>query len=133
MANIKITSKFPLYNGMPITFRAPCDCTAVEGLTVCYGTTEKRFAFVDAHCTPLAGIDNLFAAGAYLRAILNTEEGLAHLQNADNNGYIFGHISDRNNPHGVTPEQIGAQPVITYGTAEPTGGNPGDIYIQIIE
>lgn len=25
------------------------------------------------------------------------------------------------------------QPKITYGTAAPSGGNPGDVYIQIIE
>ena len=43
------------------------------------------------------------------------------------------HATNKNNPHGITPAQIGAQPTITYGTAEPTGGKHGDIYIQIVE
>lgn len=43
---------------------------------------------------------------------------------------IASHTSHTNNPHGVTAEQIGAQPRISYGTTEPTGGTSGDIYIQ---
>lgn len=88
MAKIKVTSECPLYDGMSITFRAPCDCTAVDGLTVTYGETSATFAFRDAHGNDLTGIGNLFAAGAYVKAILDTTSGHAYLQNADTNTYI---------------------------------------------
>lgn len=43
------------------------------------------------------------------------------------------HIKDRNNPHKITTATIGAQTKITCGTAAPSGGVDGDVYIQIIE
>ena len=88
MANIKIESVCPLYDGMPVTFKAPCDCTAVTGLKVCYDTTAQTFTFRDAHGNDLTGIGNLFAAGAYVKAILDTTSGYAYLQNADTNKYL---------------------------------------------
>lgn len=88
MANIKITAPCPLYDGMPVSFKAPCDCTAVEGLAVAYGGTERVFAFKDAHGNSLTGIGNLFAEGAIVKALLDTVNGFAYLQNADTNSYI---------------------------------------------
>lgn len=88
MAKIKIISECPLYDGMPVTFKAPCDCTAVDGLTVAYGTMSQSFGFRDAHGNDLAGIGNLFAEGAYVKAILNTVNGYAYIQNADTNKYL---------------------------------------------
>ena len=88
MAKIKIISECPLYDGMPVTFKAPCDCTAVDGLTVAYGTMSQNFGFRDAHGNDLAGIGNLFAEGAYVKAIQNTVNGYAYIQNADTNKYL---------------------------------------------
>lgn len=90
MAKIKIISECPLYDGMPVTFLAPCDCTTVDGLNVYYGDTATAFTFRDAHGNDLAGIGNLFAEGACVKMILNTSTGCAYLQNADTNKYLEG-------------------------------------------
>lgn len=88
MANVRVTSVCPVYNGMPVTFKAPCDCTAVEGLTVSYESNSYTFVFKDAHNNTLAGLGNLFMQGALVKAILDTENGYAYLQNADTNAYL---------------------------------------------
>ena len=88
MANIKITAPAPLYDGMAVLFKAPCACTAVEGLAVSYGGVEKVFTFKDAHGNSLTGIGNLFAEGAIVKALLDTVNGFAYLQNADTNAYL---------------------------------------------
>lgn len=35
---------------------------------------------------------------------------------------MYAHTANKNNPHGVTPSQIGAAPAYTYGTADLTAG-----------
>lgn len=42
-----------------------------------------------------------------MKVILDVTNGYAYIQNADTNGYLEGHIQNKNNPHGVTPSQIG--------------------------
>lgn len=88
MAKIKVYAKQEIYDGMAVTFRAPCDCTEVDGLKVYFGDDVQTFAFRDAHENTLTGMGNLFTKGAYVKAILNTSNGYAYLQNADTNGYI---------------------------------------------
>lgn len=88
MAYINVNSPCPVFQGMPITFKAPCDCTAVEGLVVAYGDNSYTFAFKDAHGNTLTGVGNLFMQGALVKAILDIEDGYAYLQNADTNAYI---------------------------------------------
>lgn len=88
MANIKVESNRPLFDGMAITFKAPCECSAVDGLTVAYEGVSQNFVFRDAHGNILTGIGNLFEEGAYVQAILDTVNGHAYLQNADTNSYL---------------------------------------------
>lgn len=88
MAYINVNSPCPVFHGMPITFKAPCDCTAVEGLVVAYGDSSYTFAFKDAHGNTLTGLGNLFMQGVLVKAILDIEGGYAYLQNADTNAYI---------------------------------------------
>lgn len=88
MVYIKITSECPLYDGMPVTFKAPCDCTEATGLRVYYNGTSQTFTFKDAHGNTLTGIGNLFAQGAYVKVILDTTDGYAFIQNGDTNKYI---------------------------------------------
>ena len=35
---------------------------------------------------------------------------------------LSAHTANKNNPHGVTPSQIGAAPAYTYGTSDLTAG-----------
>lgn len=96
MANVKITLDYQIDDGMSLTFKAPCDCTAVTGLKVYYPSlteetstsTSKTFTFKDAHRNDLSNIGNLFVTGAYVKVILDTINGYAYIQNADTNGYI---------------------------------------------
>ena len=88
MAKIKVQSKCKLYDGMSITFKAPCDGTAVDGLTVSYNEFVQDFTFRDTHGNNLANLDNLFYEGTYIKAILDTSNGFAYLQNADSSGYL---------------------------------------------
>lgn len=88
MAQIKIELLAPPVDGMDIKFKAPCNCTAVTGILVSYPDGEQAFTFRDSHCNNLAGIGNLFSSGAYVKAILDTNNGYAYLQNADTNGYL---------------------------------------------
>lgn len=83
MAYIKINTNYPVYNGRPITFVAPCDCTEAEGITV--GSTN--FVFKDAHGATLTGIGNVFSEGALVKVILDVTGGSAYIQNGDNNSY----------------------------------------------
>jgi hypothetical protein len=118
MAKIAIKLDHTLLNGETITFTAPCDCTAVDGITVTYPTENldgslaertAEFVFCDAHKNNIAGIGNLFAAGATVKAVLNTNEGAAYLQNADTNAYLeskFAEVITSINT--LTPGRIGA-------------------------
>jgi hypothetical protein len=98
MATIKVTITEPLLDGMDIRFKAPCNCDTVESLTVVYRedneSKSKVFTFRDAHCNNLTGLGNLFAAGAYIKVLLDTTNGYAYIQNADTNAYIEGLIGD---------------------------------------
>ena len=88
MANIKVEVSHGILDGQPVTFVAPCDCTKITGLKVYYPDGSKVFSFKDAHGNTLTGLGNLFAAGAYVKAILDVKNGFAYIQNADTNTYI---------------------------------------------
>lgn len=88
MANIRVDLNHELNNGQPVTFVAPCDCTAVTGLKVYHLGGSQVFLFKDAHGNSLTGIGNLFESGAIVKALLDTTNGYAYLQNADTNKYI---------------------------------------------
>ena len=88
MANIRTDVPYTISNGSEVSFAAPCNCNAVTGLKVYYPGGSKVFTFKDAHGTDLAGINNLFAKGAVVKAILDVSNGHAYLQNPDTNGYL---------------------------------------------
>ena len=46
------------------------------------------FHFADAHGNNLAGIGNLFKAGAIVKVLLSLDESKAYIQNADTNAYL---------------------------------------------
>lgn len=111
MANIKLTLDHPLVDGENVTFKAPCDCTAVTGLKVYYttltedsaSTTSKTFTFKDAHLNDISSLGNLFVSGAYVKVILDTTNNYAYIQNADTNGYIEDKITTHENDTNHVP------------------------------
>lgn len=88
MAKIKLDLFGPPTDGQDIKFRAPCDCTQIDGLLVAFPDGEQEYTFRDAHGHNLAGLGNLFAEGAYVKAILDTGRRYAYLQNADTNSFL---------------------------------------------
>ena len=137
MANIKIEQSYAIADGQPVTFVAPCDCTAITGLNVTYPGGSKEFTFKDAHGNDLTGIGNLFTAGAYVKAILDIVNGYAYLQNADTNAYLEAQLaSKRPNTWTPTAEEVGAAPAAGVAYIDkndnetvilpPSGGDGGD-------
>lgn len=92
MAKIRIDIEGILMDGHEVTFKAPCDCDQIDGLKVYFihngAQVSREFTMKDAHGHTLTGIGNLFAAGSYVKVLLNTVDSAAYIQNADTNGYL---------------------------------------------
>lgn len=129
MANIRIDLQ-DLVDGMEVVFQAPADCSQITGLIIYYPSPEdgseiyKIFSFTDAHGNDLSSINELFAAGVYVKVILDIVNNHAYIQNADTNGYLENHIQNKNNPHGVTASDVGA----FYKIANITSGSMNDYF-----
>ena len=90
--NVRVDLSTPIYDGMEVVFKAPCDAAQVTGLNLYYpkdGVQEsQQFAFADANANDVGDIDALFAAGAVVKVILDLETHMAFIQNADTNSYL---------------------------------------------
>ena len=90
--NVRVDLSTPIYDGMEVKFKAPCDAAEVTGLNLYYpkdGVQESQnFAFADANANNVGHIDALFAAGAVVKVILDLETNMAFIQNADTNSYL---------------------------------------------
>ena len=90
--NVRVNLNYPIYDGAEIVFKAPCGASKVTGLVLYYpsngGTASSVFAFADAHTNDLGDLDDLFAEGAVVKVILDTETNMAFVQNAATNGYL---------------------------------------------
>lgn len=96
MGYIRVDQAIPVFDGQPVTFKSPASCVGVEDLKVYYPAGESTevatFALADAHGNNVGGID-LFAAGVLVKVILDTEKGMAYVQNADTNAYLEGRFT----------------------------------------
>ena len=90
--NVRVNLNYPIYDGAEIVFKAPCDASEVTGLIVYYpsdaGVVSSEFTFADAHANDLGKIDALFAAGAVVKVIIDTDTHMAFVQNAVTNAYL---------------------------------------------
>lgn len=117
MSNIRVDLDYPIYDGANVTFKAPCDCTGAEGLTVYYPGGSKNFVLCDAHGVNISGIGDVFMKGVPVKAILDVTNAKAFIQNGDNNSFLarmLGRISDSQH--------------VAYGSYVGVGGDPGDGY-----
>ena len=99
MANIRVDLPIPIYDGMPVTFKAPADCSNITGLRVYYPvsetlTTSQDFTLADANRNDIGNINNLFTANAMVKVILDTVDKMAFVQNADTNAYLEGRFDN---------------------------------------
>ena len=115
MANIKLNLDYPIYEGIGITFKAPCDCTGASGLKICHLGGEQVFTFRDSHNNNLAGVGNVFVEGAFVKVVLDIAGSNAYIQNADNNAYLHktirwgecdGSIEVGETAKAVTPDSV---------------------------
>lgn len=81
MSFITVDPKYPVYDGIPLTFRAPCDSKDAEGLLV----ANTKYYFRDANSDDVTGINRLFSAGAYVSVTLDTTKKYAYITNAVTN------------------------------------------------
>lgn len=95
MANIRIDLNHAPHDGEAITFKAPCDAKDISGLIIYHpdengATTSREFTFNDANGGDIGALDNIFAAGAIVKVILDTDVNNAYVQNPDTNTYLEG-------------------------------------------
>lgn len=100
MPKIRIDINTTPSNGRSLTFKAPADCSNVTGLIVYYpengATTSKEFVFADAHGVDVgSGTISLFAKNAFVKVVLDTDNGKAYVQNADTNDYLESELAER--------------------------------------
>ena len=93
MAQIRIDTNYTISNGRALTFKAPADCSDVNGLIVYYpdgnNIVAKKFSFVDSHGVNVGiGTISLFAKDAFVKVVLDVDRGKAYVQNSDTNDYI---------------------------------------------
>lgn len=90
--NVRVSLNYTIYDGAELVFKAPCDASEVTGLIVYYpsdaGEVSSVFTFADALANDLGHIDHLFAAGAVVKVIIDTETNMAFVQNAATNAYL---------------------------------------------
>lgn len=115
MANVKVTLDYPIIDGQALTFKAPCACTAVEGLIVYYPAEKgaetlvsKVFKFKDAQRNELTGLGNLFEKDAYIDVLLDTGNNAAYIQNANTNAYIEEYMAKKTYVTDEITKAIGA-------------------------
>jgi hypothetical protein len=97
MAKVKVKLNGPAKNGQMVSFKAPCNCSEVDGLRTSYleydGNEYKEitsaYTFRDATGNDLTNIGPLFSEGAIVCATLDTENLDAYLLNASTNGSIW--------------------------------------------
>lgn len=79
MANIKLTlpEEEQLFDGKQITFKAPCNCTAPEKITI----NEKSFSLVDAMGNAMLGRSGNFTQGSLISILLDVTNLKAYLLN----------------------------------------------------
>lgn len=102
MPKIKVSINRAPVDGEPLRFRAPCDCSTIDGLVVYYpilsgnavSSTSRSFTLKDAHGQSVDGIDDLFKKDAVLQVLLDVTNSTAFILNADTNGYIEGKLDE---------------------------------------
>jgi hypothetical protein len=98
MAKIRINVDGILMDGHELSFKAPCDCTEIDGIKVYFIENgvqrNKVFEMKDTHGNTLTGLGNLFEAGACVKVILDTVYNVAYIVNGDTNGYLEGKLRE---------------------------------------
>ena len=139
MANILLEIARPIEDGTTLSFRAPCACNAVTGLSVTYpavtdtqiSQATKVFTFRDTHGNTLTGLGNLFLDGALVQVMLDVTNSAAFIMNADTSGYLeqkLASVSTVNSQLATGALTLTAG--LQYGDELPTPGITGRIFFK---
>ena len=106
MANIRVDLNHAPLDGEAVTFKAPCDASQITGLVIYYDdgdtTVSKAFTLTDANGNDIGVLDNIFAEGAIVKAILDTDGNKAFVQNPNTNTYLENKFDSKLNKSGDT-------------------------------
>ena len=95
--NVRVDLQETIRDGMEVVFKAPCDASVVTGLNVYYPVdgvvASQAFTFADANTNDIGHLDALFAEGAVVKVILDLDQNMAFVQNADTNKYLEHRLS----------------------------------------
>ena len=97
--NIRIDLNHAPLDGETVSFKAPCNASDVTGLIIYYPNESnqeisKEFTLNDANGGDIGVLDNVFAEGAIVKVILDTDLNNAFVQNPDTNTYLEGRFTD---------------------------------------
>ena len=100
MANIRIDLNRAPNDGETISFKAPCDAKDITGLIIYYPndngvTVSQEYTLNDASGSDIGELDNIFAEGAIVKVILDTDVNNAYVQNPDTNAYLEGRFGNK--------------------------------------
>lgn len=99
MANIRVDLNHVPVDGETVSFKAPCNASNITGLVIHYvnnsgATASREFTLSDANGGNIGLLDNVFAEGAIVKVILDTDAYNAFVQNPDTNTYLEGRFAD---------------------------------------
>lgn len=138
MANVKVELDHQPYDGMSLTFKAPCDCDNITGLLIHYEDDinvikyEQVFTFRDTHGNDLSNINELFKAGAYVKVVLHIAplSNYAYIQNADTNGYLEGKFAEIDDKLDEKSSLVRGTRLTSVTNDMDTLFTPGDYYVS---
>lgn len=126
MPNITIRHDSQITDGMKFSFRTPCNCTEVDGLTVKYRDDEnnevsKTFVFADTCGENITGLGNLFVAGVMVEVLLDVTNGRAFILNSATNFYTTAQtdelLLEKANSDNVYTKEEANEKIRTFATA----------------
>ena len=105
--NVRVDLTTPIYDGMEVVFKAPCDASQVTGLNLYYQQEMQNFSFADANANDVGDLDALFAEGAVVKVILDTDTNKAFIQNGDTNAYLENRFKEIGTGGGTSDAVLG--------------------------
>lgn len=120
MSAIKVTlpDSAMLVDGLRVTFRAPCNCSSITGITI----GSDTYTLVDAMQINRASTINVWAKDSLITVLIDVTYKRAYVLNAASSAYVKSHTHTATDL-GITPDSIGAAPAYTYGTEDLTAGS----------
>ena len=102
--NIRINLGHAPLDGETISFKAPCNASDVTGLIIYYPNgsgqeASREFTLNDANGKDIGMIDSIFAEGAIVKVVVDTDTDSAFVQNPDTNAYLERRLARTYVPH----------------------------------